>query len=696
MQQFLKSQERSKTVTTGKALDGKPYAGNPHVRFDEGEVASAATPRRGSLLYKMMKALKAAVVAGLILIGRLASAATIEVSTVAQLTNALDVAQRNHSTDTILLKKGFYDVSGCAMMRDNGSGVIVDSCSHISVCDKCVLKGETDNPRDTVIYGDKSNRIVYYYSSNGHRAVLQNLTISNGYAKATNPYPGGYGYGGGVLGRNLNGLVSNCVVTCCSADDGGGGAYKANFMDSIIENCSSAQVGGGLYASERGFINGVIRNCTAGTHGGGAQSSTLKDSLIIGNVAVGNGGGVNYNDYGGISNCVITGNSAYRGGGINWARGGRCGYNIISNNVAVQGGGIFQSHAYNCTIVHNLARGREGMNDTVYGGGCGGNSDASSEVYDSEVSGNACARENSTSDRSGGAGEYTKFYRCRIFNNFSHVGAALNFGLAEDCVISNNVAGSFVYGVRCTTSLKRCKLYNVPMCSPGILVDCVITGLTNHFELAEGENCYTNGAWNTTAMQYLFNNNASRHFALTNCLFTLNRGYYLIMGDKANEDVNVVNCTFADNVIGAVWSKFKTGANGCRLNLKNCISVGNVRYDDPSISCNMRTDALDDTNVCIENCLFGPGVRPEGQSYVSTNNIIYSSKAGFCGAEKDPAHPYSLRWGSPARNAGTVEDWMTTANDIRGAGYPRLREGKVDLGCYQCWLDPLGLAISFR
>ena len=39
-------------MTTGKALDGKPYAGNPHVRFDEGEVALAATPRRGSLLYK--------------------------------------------------------------------------------------------------------------------------------------------------------------------------------------------------------------------------------------------------------------------------------------------------------------------------------------------------------------------------------------------------------------------------------------------------------------------------------------------------------------------------------------------------------------------------------------------------------------------------------------------------------------------
>ena len=55
-------------MTTGKALNGKPYAGNPHVRFDEGEVASAATPRRGSLLYKK-QTWKAAVSAAAIAAG---------------------------------------------------------------------------------------------------------------------------------------------------------------------------------------------------------------------------------------------------------------------------------------------------------------------------------------------------------------------------------------------------------------------------------------------------------------------------------------------------------------------------------------------------------------------------------------------------------------------------------------------------
>ena len=41
-------------MTTGKALDGKPYAGNPHVRFDKREDALAVTSRRGSLLYRIV------------------------------------------------------------------------------------------------------------------------------------------------------------------------------------------------------------------------------------------------------------------------------------------------------------------------------------------------------------------------------------------------------------------------------------------------------------------------------------------------------------------------------------------------------------------------------------------------------------------------------------------------------------------
>ena len=52
---------------TNAALRGKPDAGNPHVRFDEGEVAPAATPRRGSLLYNTRKRLFGAVMLGAVM-----------------------------------------------------------------------------------------------------------------------------------------------------------------------------------------------------------------------------------------------------------------------------------------------------------------------------------------------------------------------------------------------------------------------------------------------------------------------------------------------------------------------------------------------------------------------------------------------------------------------------------------------------
>ena len=54
-------------MKTKIVLNGKSYAGNPRVRFDEGDVASAATSRRGSLLYKHSNlVIIAGLVAGLV------------------------------------------------------------------------------------------------------------------------------------------------------------------------------------------------------------------------------------------------------------------------------------------------------------------------------------------------------------------------------------------------------------------------------------------------------------------------------------------------------------------------------------------------------------------------------------------------------------------------------------------------------
>lgn len=53
-----------------------------------------------------------------------------------------------------------------------------------------------------------------------------------------------------------------------------------------------------------------------------------------------------------------------------------------------------------------------------------------------------------------------------------------------------------------------------------------------------------------------------------------------------------------------------------------------------------------------------------------------------------------LRPSSPLRGKGLLLDGM--ADDLDLAGKPRVRDGKVDLGCYQCWTDPLGVLFLVR
>jgi hypothetical protein len=57
--------------------------------------------------------------------------------------------------------------------------------------------------------------------------------------------------------------------------------------------------------------------------------------------------------------------------------------------------------------------------------------------------------------------------------------------------------------------------------------------------------------------------------------------------------------------------------------------------------------------------------------------------------------PYEPKYSSLLRGWGLLLDWMTEdATDL--AGNPRVREGKVDIGCYQCWLKLKGTHMIVR
>jgi hypothetical protein len=63
-------------------------------------------------------------------------------------------------------------------------------------------------------------------------------------------------------------------------------------------------------------------------------------------------------------------------------------------------------------------------------------------------------------------------------------------------------------------------------------------------------------------------------------------------------------------------------------------------------------------------------------------------------------YPFSIWYNSPLCGRGNVEEWMSSAYDIRGDAddgkYLRLRDGKCDIGCYQCWEKIPGIIISLK
>ena len=115
----------------------------------------------------------------------------------------------------------------------------------------------------------------------------------------------------------------------------------------------------------------------------------------------------------------------------------------------------------------------------------------------------------------------------------------------------------------------------------------------------------------------------------------------------------------------------------------------------------LANDIADDTDeeveaqyVSLTNCIMG------------VTNLVQHSSCGFVdckvlGENWNPAfigegdHPYSTKARSRLCSAGRILDWMTDeTTDL--AGNPRVRDGKVDVGCYQCWLEPVGMSIKVK
>ena len=99
----------------------------------------------------------------------------------------------------------------------------------------------------------------------------------------------------------------------------------------------------------------------------------------------------------------------------------------------------------------------------------------------------------------------------------------------------------------------------------------------------------------------------------------------------------------------------------------------------------------ENTFIALTNCCLSAEIPAAVSSRFAIANTIVANPYFSNAATGD----YSLKYSSPCRAAGTVLGWMDAASvDIVGA--PRLRDGEVDMGCYQCWVKPLGFLLMVR
>jgi hypothetical protein len=235
------------------------------------------------------------------------------------------------------------------------------------------------------------------------------------------------------------------------------------------------------------------------TNGDGAvRCAYLTNGALISGFTVTNGATQRYESGGGVwcesvsalvSNCVLTGNSAYfAGGGAYQGTLNNCTLtgNSAYNPGTAEGGGAYGGTLNNCTLTGNSARG--GANGG-YGGGAIG-----STLNNCILTGNRAAPGSRNLGGGGGGGAYGgTLNNCTLSGNSAGYGGGASWGTLNNCALTGNSAeygGGAVGG-----TLNNCIVYlntapngaNYNQQSGGILNYCCTTPLPTN-----GEGNFTN------------------------------------------------------------------------------------------------------------------------------------------------------------------------------------------------------------
>lgn len=289
----------------------------------------------------------------------------------------------------------------------------------------------------------------------------------------------------------------------------------------------------------------------------------------------------------------------------------------------------------------------------------------------------------------------------------------------HSCTFTTNAAGNVagVYGVKAINCVFDRNLRHNPTggyntsanaASRSYLIKC-------DFNDADLCNCILEGCRIhdiKDGIGWIFNNyTRCTNSLIENCVLTPGGSLYRM--PYGSMDAKFVNCTFVNNTMYTYDVSGCSVTNG--ISFINCLFNGNKNayYDtdfEPYKAVQSNPpDKLE--YITFANTYFGEvdqhittRGRIDFESFTAITNtpntLTRCENPGFVGqdafsAERYPDAPYwSLSLKSPLLGKGAFADWMTNAKDI--AGNPRAYNGSVDVGCYQCWLIPLGTTIIVR
>lgn len=230
----------------------------------------------------------------------------------------------------------------------------------------------------------------------------------------------------------------------------------------------------------------------------------------------------------------------------------------------------------------------------------------------------------------------------------------------------------------------------------GCILNCVLTDCHIHTLTNKGAHCVFYG-----------------HNVATNCLIEgcnppdQARGIIYRWGPVTTSYVtgsDYVNCTFAGNVFPRFY--LHQQEYGIYTPFKNCLFYSNRTRSGTLVDARFRVKDTNrgdlsnlDSGMALSNCVFGV-VESEfdgdtwhdlgGNKTIAPSSLLVAgSRAGSLGV-----HKYALRPESPAIGMGDAS--MFAATDLDYAGNLRLREGRLDPGCFECWLNIQGTYIIVR